>query len=142
MRIGGAPVSALRVLLVLLGLSPSRGDADVLHRLALASAIVDATSDEHLQDVLGRIAFYESNFTRSVADCRVKGDHGSALGAFQVQPRSPVERRLLCGPLDGQVRIALARIEESLAWCGNLNGFTSGRCDRGSRKARERWGSP
>lgn len=135
-------MSALRVLLLMLGLSPARSDADIAHRLELAAAIDAATDDAHLQDVLARIARHESGFRPEVADCRVRGDHGRSLGAFQVQPRTPAERKALCGPLEGQARIALARVEESLAWCGNLNGFTSGRCDRGSRAAKLRSGAP
>ena len=104
-------MNILRVVLFMLSLTPSRGDADLRLRFVEAEAIVNATPDEQLQDTLARIAWKESGFRPDVADCRLRGDGGRALGVFQVQPRSGAERVAACGELDGQARLALERVE-------------------------------
>jgi hypothetical protein len=139
----------LRVLLFMLTLSPSRGDADIELRFREAAAIVNATSNERLQDTLTRIIWKESSFRAEVADCRIKGDKGRAMGAFQIQPRSSAEREIACGDLDGQARLALERIEESLRVCRHmpeaerLGIYVDGKCDskKARRQSRERWGA-
>lgn len=130
----------LRIVLFMLDLSPSRGEADIMFRWQLAEAIAAKTDDTFEQDVLARIAFHESNFRPEVAICRVKG--GPARGAFQIEPRSTAEARTACGPLEGQAALALARVRESFSVCRKLPrgeqlaSYTGGSCtNRGARKA-------
>ena len=138
----------VRILLAMLALSPTRGDADTLFRTQIASAILDGTDDVREQEVLLRLAWFESNYRRHVASCAVKGDHGKSLGLFQIQPRSEDDRREACGTLQAQVRVALRFIRRSLEVCAEnvgsakLNLYVSGRCDRGHAASRERWGAP
>lgn len=140
-------IAYLTVLLAALAISPTRSDADTLFRSQLASAIAAETSDPDEQRVLVRIAWYESNYRPWVASCRVTGDHGKALGAFQIQPRTVADKRDACGTLNAQVRVALRYVRRSLEVCaGNsvetrLNLYTSGDCRRGSSASRLRWGN-
>lgn len=138
----------LRVLFLMLALAPSRGDADLLFRSQLASTITLATDDAREQGVLARIAWLESSYRKSVASCRVKGDGGKSLGTFQVQPMTEADRALACGPLPGQVDVALRYVRRSLETCAHLEPrdrlslYTTGRCLAQQREARARWGEP
>jgi hypothetical protein len=138
----------LRVLLEMLALAPYRDDADLLLRTQLADAIVQATDDAREQTVLARLAWFESNYRRHVASCKVKGDHGAALGLFQIQPRSKRDREQACGTLADQVDVALRFLRRSIEVCSanrgsaKLNAYTSGRCDRGGVESALRWGAP
>ncbi len=139
---------ALRVFLVMLGLTPLRGERDTLYRWALAEAIVSATDDEHEQDVLARLAWFESGFRRAVARCEVKGDRGKSHGVFQVQPMSPADAKEACGDLPTQAALALRYVHRSAEMCPKAEGawklalYVSGRCDRGYAAAKARWGEP
>ncbi len=138
----------LRVLLEMLALSPHRDDADLLLRTQLADAIVTATDDLREQTVLARIAWFESNYRRHVASCKVKGDKGASLGLFQIQPRSKRDREQACGTLANQVDVALRFVRRSVEECSanrgsaKLNLYVSGRCDRGDVESKLRWGAP
>lgn len=141
---------ALRVLLTMLGLATLRGheDRDFDFRWQLSEAIVNATDDEHEQDVLARIAWFESSYRRSVARCEVLGDGGKSRGVFQTQGMSEADRKAGCGTLPQQVEVALRYVRRSAEMCPKnegaamLNLYVSGRCDRGLVQARARWGSP
>ena len=138
----------LAVLFSMLVLAPARGDADLLFRHQLAEAVTAETADSREQVVLVRLAWFEGSFSRAVASCQVKGDHGSSLGIFQVQPRTAEDRADACGTLNAQVRVALRFIRRSVEVCSantpetQLALYCSGRCDRGHREAKARWGTP
>lgn len=104
--------------------------------LAVAIYFTDATP--HEARLLMSVAKHESHFSRAVLLCHVRGDHGRSLGAYQLQPRNDRERRDACDVTRAS-RLALARVRESIATCGDLTGYVSGRCGVGKRAARERW---
>jgi len=131
---------ALRVLLYMLAILPQRDERDVAFRFYLAEAIVESTSDVTEQNTLAKIARWESGYRRDIAACRVNGDHGGAFGSFQVHPRSPQERARICNSLADSARAALIRIRESIAACGDLTGFVSGKCGVAVADAKKRWG--
>ena len=139
-------LSVLRIVLGMLALAPSRGPLDLEFRWDLAAGIAEATDDPREQDVLTRIAWYESGFRRNVARCEIRGDRGRSLGTFQVQPRSPIERHDACGSLVDQAALALRFVRASAEACpGNVGAdrlavYVSGTCARGLRQSRERWG--
>ena len=136
------------VLYQMIMLAPLRGDADTLLRTQLANAIVEGTDDAREQTVLARLAFFEGSYSRHVASCRVKGDHGKSLGLFQIQPRSTHDREQACGTLAAQVDVALRFIRRSVEVCADnrgsakLNLYVSGSCDRGHAESALRWGAP
>lgn len=114
--------------------------------LAAVIAISNTNATEHEARLLMSIAKHESGFRADVARCAVRGDAGRSLGAWQVQPRTPDERRALCN-VASAAPIALARVRESLIACAHLPRnerlaiYTSGSCsNRGGRAAsRARW---
>lgn len=139
-------MKALAVLLFMLRLLPAAGDADVAFRLELAAAIVDATEDEQEQRQLAKIARFESNYRRDVAECKILGRAGER-GAWQILARSGEERARLCVSLVDDARIALERIRESVRACWRLPAaerlavYARGRCDsrEGRRLSRVRF---
>ncbi len=136
----------LRIVLGMLALAPARGSNDLDLRWDLAAGIAAATDDPHEQDVLTRIAWFESGFRKNVAECRLRGDHGRSHGFFQVQPRSPMDAQAACGSSAEQAALALRYVRRSAEACpGNVGAdrlaiYVSGTCTRGLRQARERWG--
>lgn len=136
----------LRIVLGMLLLCPARNARDLAYRFDLAEAISSATDDPHEQDILTRIAWFESAYRSDVAACGVRGDRGRSLGVFQVQPRSPTERRNACGNLAQQADLALRFMHDSAEACpGNVGAdtlamYVSGSCTRGLVQARHRWG--
>jgi hypothetical protein len=145
------PISAMAVLRVLLGmlaLLPARSAADLDLRWEHAAAIVAATDDVREQDVLTRIERFESGFRANVARCEAghKGDGGRSLGSFQVQPITPADARRACGSPLEQAALAHTYVRRSAEACpGNVGAdrlavYVSGRCTKGLRQARERWG--
>ncbi len=140
-------MNILRVLLFMLHMLPSRGDADVRHRMVIAEAIVSATDDEHEQNLLASIARWESFYRIDVATCAVRGPQGE-LSAWQILPRNDGERRALCKSFEVDARIALARVRESLRGCRHLRDererlaiYARGNCNsrEGRRMSRTRW---
>lgn len=133
-----------RVVIVMLELLPARGNADILYRYELATAIVSVTNNHHEQDLLASISRWESSHRRSIAECKRLGTEGER-GAFQVKARTEDEKRTLCGPLEGQVRIALWHLRHSLIACAalephdRLSEYTTGRCIAWQRESRIRW---
>lgn len=127
-------------------LLPPHGDEDLAVRVELATAIVETTSSTWERYQLAKIARYESNLRRDVADCHVTGPQGE-LGAWQILPRSRAERGALCLSYAGDAAIALERIRESVTACGRrpeperLALYARGRCDsvEGQRLSRTRW---
>lgn len=139
-------MNVLRVLLLMLRMLPSRGDEDVVERWRIAEGIVSATDDEHEQDLLASIARWESSYRQDVGECRRKGPQGE-LGAWQNLARSQAERARLCVSYEGDARLALERIRESVTACHGLPEperlavYARGRCDsrEGQRLSRVRW---
>lgn len=138
----------IRVLILMFEIAAPRSDGDILFRHQIANAIATETDDVREQDVLARLAWYEGSFARHVASCRTRGDHGASYGLFQIQPRSPEDKRDACGTLNAQVRVALRYMHRSFDVCSanrgaaKLNLYTSGRCDRGYEASKLRWGAP
>lgn len=142
-----ASYAALLVFQLAIAICPIRNLRDLDHRWTLSEAIASATDDPKKQEILVRIAWFESAFRQDVSRCDVKGDRGRSLGTFQIQPLSPSDRRLACGSVEEQVRLALAYVERSAEACpGNVGPdslamYVSGTCARGLREAKNRWGS-
>lgn len=115
----------------------------------LARAILAVTDDPHEMLLLARIAFRESSFRPEVSDCRVKGRQGE-LGAWQILPRSATEASRLCVSLEGDARLALERIRESVTACRHLRPewrlsiYTRGKCNsrEGHKLSEARWVAP
>ena len=118
-RVSGEPVTMLPILLFTLRLLASTGDDDLAFRTDLSSAIVAVTDDAQEQRQLAKLARFESNYRRDVGECRRKGGAGEVT-SFQILARSDAERARLCISLEGDARIALARIRESVAACRAL----------------------
>lgn len=139
-------MSMLPVLLFMLRLLAPLGDDDLLFRTELAAAIAAVTDDPQEQRQLAKIARFESSFRRDVAECRKRGTAGEVT-AFQVLARSDAERALLCVSLEGDARVALSRIRESVSACRTLpieerlSVYTRGRCHsvEGRRLSRVRF---
>lgn len=131
-----------------LTLLPARSSAELEHRRAIAAAAAAVTDDDQEQALLVGIAKWESGYRTDVARCVVKGAAGE-LGAWQVLPRSSTERDRLCKSFEGDARLALERIRESVRACRHLPLeerlaiYARGRCDsdEGRRLSRERWTS-
>ena len=144
----GTVMQILRILLVMLSLCPSRSEKDLGFRWALAEAIAETTDDEHEQDILARLGWYEASYRRAVARCEIKGDGGKSMGVFQVQPMTGADAKLACGSLVEQAGLALRYIHRSADMCpknegpAKLNLYVSGRCDRGLQQSKARWGEP
>jgi hypothetical protein len=136
------------VLMQMLMLAPLRGDADTMFRSQIAHAIAEGTDDVGEQLTLAKIGWHEGSYSRRVASCAVLGDGGKSHGLFQIQPKTPLDKREACGTLDAQVRVALRFIRRSIETCAEnvgsakLNVYTSGRCDRGYAASAKRWGMP
>lgn len=121
-------------------------EAQWRYRLELAGAIAAATNDPGRQLLLVRIARFESNYREDVGRCRLNGKAGDR-SAFQVVPRNDGERARLCVSLVEDARLALERVEESLAACRHLPAperlavYARGRCDseQGRALSRHRW---
>ncbi len=136
----------LRVLLYMLRLVVQRDEADLLFRTELSVAIVAATDVAQGQRQLAKLARFESSFRRDVAECRIKGAAGEVT-AWQIIPRNDAERARLCVSLEGDARVALERIAESVAACRDLPEeerlavYARGRCSssEGRRLSRVRW---
>lgn len=128
---------ALAILLFIVAESPPLSMPGLIVRAHVAEAIVTATDNVHEQRVLARIAKLESSFDPAVIACKRRGDLGRAHGAFQIHPRSRQERIDAC-ELGPAARLALARVRESVAACGDLTAYVSGRCGVGLRAARLR----
>lgn len=125
---------------------PARTDAEVVVRVELATAIVDATDSWWERVQLAKIARYESNLRRDVADCVRRGPQGE-VSAWQILPRSGAERQALCVSYEADAAIALERIHESLRACSRepeadrLALYARGSCSsvEGKRLSRTRW---
>lgn len=139
----------IHYLLVALSLSwlPSRGDADVRARLDVAVSILATDATAHEARILMRVAALESGFRQDVADCRVTGDGGRAVGPWQHLTRSAAERAEVCSDLGVAARVALVDVRRSVAACRHLPAaerlavYARGRCSsvEGRRLSRERW---
>lgn len=78
--------------------------------------------------LLASISASESGgFRDEVMDCRVNGDHGHSITAFQLHYGPPSA----CSMWMLAAKVALDRVESSLRRCGTLAEYTSGHCDRG-----------
>ncbi len=134
------------LLAVMLSLMPSRGERDIAFRTELAEAVAAVTDDLQEQFLLVGIPRWESSYRRDVAECRRKGPQGE-VSAWQILARNDAERRLLCVSLEGDARVALERIRESLTACSafpareRLAVYARGSCTshEGRRLSRVRW---
>lgn len=134
------------LLAVMLSLMPSRGLRDVALRTEIAEAITAVTDDFQEQLLLASIPRWESSYRRDVVECRLKGPQGEVTG-WQILARNDAERARLCVSLEGDARVALERIRESLKACAalppkwRLSAYTRGRCSsaEGRRLSRIRW---
>lgn len=133
-------MNVLEILYLMLELVADRGARDLAYRYELAVAIASETPDDAEQSTLLTIAGVESGYRIDVATCRTRGDGGRALGPFQVHARSPGEKHAICTDLRAATRIALERVRESIASCGDLTGYVSGRCGVGRLEAMRRAG--
>ena len=139
-------MTVARLLGAMEGLEPSRDAEDFRFRTEIATTISLATDDAREQTILARIAWFEARLLPRVAFCETNGQ--GSFGLFQVEPLSPDERGIVCGPLEGQTDLALARVRDSRARCAHLPpelslaAYASGSCDRGHSFARDRWGPP
>lgn len=123
-------------------------DASVMQETVIA--VTSTVTDVQEIETLLKIARYESGgFRRDIADCRVRGDSGDALGLFQVHAINKQEKIDLCSSdYKKQVRVALSRVRSSAIDCKRkgkfgsalLNEYTSGHCNRGNKASWLRWG--
>lgn len=138
--------AVFRVFALMCALLAVRNDADARLRWDLASGIVAVTDDTHEQDLLASIARWESFYRADVVDCTTLGPQ-KERGAWQVLPRTPAERKRLCVSIEGDARIALGRVRESLTACASekaehrLSLYTRGSCTsrEGQRLSKTRW---
>lgn len=118
----------------------------------VVAGIVRTTTDFQSIETLIKIARWESGgFRKDVGTCKVKGDHGAALGIFQVHPFNDQEREDLCSPdYAKQAAVALFHVNDSIATCTKfgmkghdlLSVYTHGRCHSfQDNVARIHWGN-
>jgi hypothetical protein len=115
------------------------------------AAIVEVTESPQEIETLVKIARYESGaWRKEVADCRIRGDEGGALGLFQVHVFPNEKASDACSSdYRKQVRVALAHVRNSAEICGMhgyrrsslLTIYTNGSCRLNSSAARLRYGS-
>ena len=138
----------LAVLVLMLRWLPTTGDDDTAHRIALPLAITaDPTTTDHEARLLARIPRWESNYRPEVSDCRITGDGGRSVGAWQAHDRAPEVRERICTDLAYGALVARQDVRRSYAMCAHLPeperlaGYTRGRCDseEGRRLSRVRW---
>lgn len=127
------------------------GQYDRQTMAAVVNGIVKTTSDLREVETLIRIARWESGgFRADVASCKIKGDHGRAMGIFQVHPITLQEQNDLCS-LDyaKQAAVALSHVNNSIDTCKRwglkgsnlLTIYTHGKCHAARDKfASSRWG--
>lgn len=127
-------------------LEPARSEEDFLRYVRLGEAIESATTDPQEAFVLARIAWFESHFREDVVTCKKLGSVGDR-SAWQVVPRGPADAKRLCKSIEGDAKLALERLRESVRACRHLPPperlaiYTRGRCDsvEGRRLSRNRW---
>lgn len=114
----------------------------------VAEGISQVTQEPWEAETLARIARWESNLSKDVANCTIKGKLGER-GLFQVIPRSKQEKIDLCSDdYSVQARIALSIVHESIEFCkkkgikgaDGLGMYTSGKCYKGNVYAAFRYG--
>lgn len=152
-----ANLVVLRIVLVIASLHTetiahsARRVSEPLHldrAVAVAEAIALVSDDLLDQEVLARIAWYESALRADVAECRTRGDRGRALGLFQLHPIDPRDAAPACGDYADQARLALSYVRRSAEACpmnvgaDRLAMYVSGTCARGIPAARRRWPAP
>ena len=97
------------------------------------SAVDAVTADDHKRRLLYSIAFHESGHREDIAICKKLGTAGEKT-AWQILER-PSERGRLCKTREGDARVALERLEESLRACAHLKPewrlavYTRGNCN-------------
>lgn len=142
--------------LILLGLDPLQiymghllpvvDWAELVQRSELADAIRAVTDDEQEQRQLAKIARFESNYRRDVAECTKRGPQGEVT-AWQVLARPGESIAAMCESYEAGARIALERVRESVRACRSLPAedrlalYTRGRCSsaEGRRLSRVRY---
>jgi len=103
----------------LMPLAPGAGDGVMLHRMAIAGACVEATTDRAERYLCMKIPRYEALYREDVAACEVRGRAGEVT-SWQILPRTAAERGRLCRSFTGDARVAIERIRESRAACRSL----------------------
>lgn len=153
-QLGLEPPDTFRLLAYTLRLLPipvpvgaqGAGDAEMLYRLELVQACVDATTDRSERYICAKIPRYESLYRIDVGRCEVVGKAGD-LTAWQIVPRSKEERARLCVSLLEDAKVAIERIRESRRACWRLPKqdqlalYARGSCDseEGRRLSRTRF---
>lgn len=125
---------------------PYKVDANILDDVS--SAIPRVTSEPWEAETLARIAFWEGGLHAKVADCTILSKTGDR-GVWQISARSVAERSIACSAdIAVQAQLAVERVRQSKAACEKrgmrgsdlLGVYTVGRCVRGERFARLRYG--
>lgn len=98
---------------------------EFIFRARLVDAVASVTDDENEQKQLLSLARYETGYHERLAaprcECRKNEcDSGRAMGTWQIIPRSKLEKESLCQTLEGDARLALARVHETRRACRNL----------------------
>jgi len=115
------------------------------------AAIVAETDNLQEAETLVKIARWESGgFRVDIANCKTRGDFGTAQGLFQVHPINDQEMKDTCSKdYQKQVKVALYHVRNSVEVC-KMHGYrgsdlltiyTRGQCHAGDSAARLRWGN-
>lgn len=139
-------MSELALVLLMIRLLPISGVDDFNERWRIAQAVAAVTDDPHEQRLLVSIARWESNYRVDVTDCKKLGPQGE-VSAWQILARSADERASLCVSVEGDARLALQRLRESVTACAALPEperlalYARGRCSsrEGQRLSKTRW---
>lgn len=140
--------TAITIMAIKLAKEISGDHYDESVALEVADAVNEVTSDPSEIETLLKIAKWESGYRRNVANCKVKGDNGDAMGIWQVHPRSKSEAVSLCSSIAESAKIALYRVRESKSACMKkgmkgpalLSGYTIGHCVKVDKHSIMRWG--
>ncbi len=114
-------------------------------RWELASAIVAVTDDVHEQNLLAKIARFESSYVERIARCDCKKhecDKGRSYSSWQL-----LDKPQACESTESAARIALEMVRESVKLCHflpaneRLSLYARGTClsDRGRQLSKIRW---
>jgi hypothetical protein len=95
----------------------------------ISHTIVRATPDSFERGLLTAVGRFEGGFTINKVGTR------GEIGTWQLMP---LKGHHVPRDLDGQAQEALHRMHVSIALCGDLTAYTSGRCGYGQRESQDR----